>query len=148
MKYLIYACIVLLACLLTYCGTEHFREVPEPEIREVEKQVIKEKIVLKEVEVIKWKTEKGKIVYRTKFDTLATIDTVYIELAKCDSIVKLDSLIIAGQDTIIIGKDSLISICESDQAILKKDLKRQRRKNFFTQAGAGVAIILTILLIK
>jgi hypothetical protein len=136
MKYLTYILIGLLCCLLTYCGTEYFHK---PVV--IEKKVIQEKIIEKEKEVIKWKEAKSKIHYRTKFDTVATIDTVYAELLKCDTIVKMDSIIIASQDTIIIDQKELISS-------YKKDLKREKRKTFFTKVVAGVAIIVTILLVK
>lgn len=104
-----------------------------------EQNHLQEKIITKETEVIKWKAQKGSIEYRTIFDTLATIDTVYKELIKCDSIVKIDSLIIAGQDTIIAEQKELIDISE-------KEGKKQKRKLFFTKVVAGAVVLVTILL--
>jgi hypothetical protein len=121
---------------------------PLPEIPEPKKEAIKEEIAVKEKEVTKLKEEKGKIVYRAVFDTLATIDTLYIELIKCDSVVKIDNVIIADQDTIIAGKDSIIAICESDNTTLKRDIKKQKRKNLLTKIGAGVVIVAAILLAR
>jgi hypothetical protein len=143
MKYLTHLLCFLIGCLLTYCGTEHFK--PIPEVREIEKEVIKEKITTKEVEVLKLKESKSKIVYRTLFDTMATMDTIYVELIKCDSVVKIDSVIIQEQDTIIIDQKELIQAVETDNTVLKSDLKKQRRKNFLTKVVAGLAIVVTIL---
>lgn len=139
MKYLPYILIAILCCLVTYCVTDHYAGVGK--VVEVPKEVIKEKIITKEKEVIKWKEAKSKIVYRTKFDTLATIDTVYAELQKCDTIVKMDSIIISKQDTIIVDQKELIDT-------YKKDLKKEKRKDLLTKIGAGVAIVIAILLVK
>ncbi len=103
--------------------------------------IIKDSIITKEVEVIKWKKLKGEIKYITVFDTLATIDTVLVELIKCDSVVKLDDKIIAGDSSIIKDQKDLIELKE-------KDLKREKRKTLFTKVVAGVAIVVTILLVK
>jgi hypothetical protein len=146
MKYLTHALIFLLGGLLAYCGTEHFK--PMPEVVEIEKEVIKEKIVTQEKEVVKWKAQKDKIVYRTKFDTLATIDTVYIELIKCDSIGKIDSSLIASQDTIIVDQKKLIANCEANTQVLKKEIKKEKRKGLLTKIGAGIIIFLTIIAVK
>jgi hypothetical protein len=147
MKYLSHILVFLLGCLLTYCGTEQFKE-PCPEYVESKQvEVIKEKIVVKEKEVIKWKEKKGSIIYTTKFDTLATIDTIYVELLKCDSIVKIDSQIIFIQDTIIADQKEAITLGEIENASLKNEVKKQKRKNIITRFGAGI-IIVAILLLK
>jgi hypothetical protein len=146
MKYLPYILIAILCCLLTYCATDHFRDTGN--VIEVPKEVIKEKIIIQEKEVIKWKEAKSKIVYRTKFDTLATIDTVYAELKKCDTIVKVDSIIIAKQDTIIVGQKELIQNCENQLKSLNSKINKEKRKTLLTKIGAGIAIIITILLVK
>lgn len=145
MKNLLYIlCLMLffaLGCIAIECTHK-----PITAAQDEPKEIIKEKIVEKEKEVIKWKEKKGKIIYRTKFDTLATIDTLYIELIKCDSIVKIDSIIIADQDTIIKDQKQVINIVEKSNESLKKDLKKEKRKSLLTKIGAGVAIIITIIL--
>lgn len=108
----------------------------------------KQKIGTIKVEVVKLKEGKTKIIYRTKFDTLATIDTVYAELQKCDTIVKIDSIIIQKQDTIIFKQEELIDTIEKNNDSLKKDLKKQKRKLVFTKILAGAIIILTIIATK
>lgn len=143
MKILSYILVFLLGGLVSYCGTEHFHK---PEIIEVEKEVIKEKIIEKEKEVVKWKEKKAKIVYTTIFDTLVTKETIYAELQKCDTIVKIDSVIIASQDTIILDQKQVISIIESDNLELKKQVKKEKRKNLFTKIGAGIVIVAILLL--
>jgi len=107
---------------------------------------------------------KTKIVYRTKFDTLATIDTVYIELVKCDSIVRLDSIIIGKQshqiksmyevinlqDSVDFKKDTLILNKDSDIKALKKEVRKQKRKVVVTKIVAvlAVAVIIVVSLIQ
>jgi hypothetical protein len=166
-KYLTHALFFILGCLLTYCGTEHFK--PIPEVREIEKEVIKEKIITKEKEVDLLKEEKKGITYKTTFkglkptkdssskeiicDTIkvdcdSLANEIYVELIKCDSIVKLDSAIIQAQDTIIIAQKELIADCEQDNTILKSDLKKQKRKNFFTKVAGVVVVAITVLLMR
>lgn len=113
----------------------------EPKTDPQKQVVIEEKIVEKEKEVVKWKKQKETIKYVTKFDTIVNKEIIYKELLKCDSIVKIDSAIIAGQDTIISDQKELIAISE-------KEIKKQKRKLLFTKIGAGVVIVATILLAK
>jgi hypothetical protein len=108
---------------------------------EPQKPIIEEKIVEKEVEVVKWKAQKEKIIYTVKFDTVVTKEIIYKELLKCDSIVKIDSVIIAGQDTIIAEQKELLTISE-------KEIKKQKRKLLFTKVVAGAVIVATLLLVK
>jgi hypothetical protein len=105
------------------------------------------KIEYKEKEVIKWKEQKERIKYITKFDTLVTVEIVYKELIKCDSIVKIDSAIIAGQDTIIVDQKELIALSEAEKEKLTKEVKKQKRKTLITKIGSGI-IIVGVLLLK
>jgi hypothetical protein len=140
MKYLSHILVGLLVFLLTYFSMNRCTEYKP--IVEIQKEiVIKDSIITKEKEVIKWKKLKGEIKYDTIFDTLTTKETIYINLIKCDSVVKVDNIIIADQDTIIEKHKTLIELKE-------KEIKRQKRKTFFTKVVAGVAIIVTILLLK
>ncbi|HET6224677.1 MAG TPA: hypothetical protein VFF27_00265 [Bacteroidia bacterium] len=107
----------------------------------VHTHTIQDKIVTEEKEVVKWKAQKEKIIYTTKFDTIVTKEIIYRELLKCDSIVKIDSSIIAGQDTIIADQKELIALSE-------KEVKKQKRKLVFTKVVAGAVIVATILLVK
>jgi hypothetical protein len=110
-------------------------------------EVIKERVIVREKEVIKWKEKKAEIHYRTKFDTLVTIDTVYKELIKCDSVVRIDSVIIAVQDTIIRDQKEVINILETDNQAQKKEVKRQKRIALITKIISGVAIVVSIILL-
>ncbi len=112
------------------------------------KDSIKQKIDTIKVEVIKLKEAKAKIVYHTKFDTLATIDTVFIELIKCDSIVKIDSNIIQDQDTIIFTQDELVNDLNIENDSLKKKIKKQKRKLILTKILTGAIILITIFVAK
>jgi phosphate uptake regulator len=67
------------------------------------------------------------------------VDTLYVELLKCDSIVKIDNRIIASQDTIIADQKELI-------AINVKEIKKQKRKILFTKIGSGIIIVAVLLL--
>lgn len=111
-------------------------------------EVIKSRIDTIEVEVVKLKQAKTKIIYRTIFDTLATIDTVLIELKKCDTIVKIDSVIIKDQETIIEGQEDVIGLIETDNKALQKQIKKEKRKLILTKIGAVAVIILTIIAVK
>jgi predicted nucleic acid-binding Zn ribbon protein len=137
----------VLGILLFYWGSIYF-EKPIPVIDHQKETIIKDSIIYQEKEVIKWKKAKSEIRYITEFDTLATIDTVLVELIKCDSAVKIDSNIIAGQDTIIVKQKELIALSEAEKEALKKEIKRQKRKTLFTKVVAGVVIVVTILLLK
>jgi hypothetical protein len=137
----------IIGILLFYCGLEYF-EKPIPVVDHKKETIIKDSIIYREKEVIKWKKLKGEIKYDTIFDTLATKETIYINLIKCDSVVKIDNKIIKADSSIKAGKDSLISICEFDKEALKKQVKREKRKTLFTKVVAGVAIVVTILLLK
>ncbi len=111
-------------------------------------EVIRDSIIVREKEVIKWKEKKGRIIYKTKFDTLATFDTVYIELIKCDSIVEIDNRIIANQDTIIQQQTEMIGLEEAEIDSLNKDLKKEKRKLLISKIIAGVGLLLTLILVK
>jgi len=116
------------------------------EIHDTIKQV-EYKISLKEKEVIKWKQAKEKIVYKTKFDTIATIDTVYIELIKCDSVVKIQDSIIVKQDTIILDQNQIIELQKEVEKQHKKENRKLKRKLFFTKVVAVVVVAGLITLI-
>src|SRR5436190_22128017 len=130
MRYFIIALLVLTIILLFWNGCA---KKANPIIRIIPVEVIKEKIVTIEKEVVKWKDQKTKIIYKTHFDTLATIDTVIVELIKCDSIVKIDALIIAGQDSIIVDKNIIISGFEAEQQEHEKEVKQIKKKLLFTK---------------
>jgi hypothetical protein len=137
----------IIGILLFYCGLEYF-EKPIPVVDHKKETIIKDSIIYQEKEVIKWKKAKSEIHYVTEFDTLATIDTVIVELIKCDKEVKADNKIIKADSIIIAGKDSLLSFAEAEKEALKKQVKREKRKTLFTKVVAGVAIVVTILLLK
>lgn len=92
--------------------------------------------------VEKLKVLRGKIEYRTKFDTLATIDTVLIELLKADTIIKLDTKIIARQDTIIAYQGRIIEFQGDSIEVLNNNLKKEKKK---VKIWKGIAAIFAIL---
>ncbi len=94
--------------------------------------------------VTKLKIQKGKIEYRTKFDTLATIDTVLIELLKADTIIKLDNRIIAGQDTIIAYQGRIIEFQGDSIKELNDDLKKEKRKVKIFKVATVAALLLNL----
>jgi hypothetical protein len=179
MKYLSHILVFLLGCLLTYCGTEEFKE-PCPQYVESPKvDSIKKKIEVKEKEVEVLKEEKKGITYTTKFkgfkpkkkaidtvkavsqnnesdtlppdsgkvdcDSLAQI--IYDNLLKCDTSNQISDKIIANQDSIIADQKEVITLGEIENASLKNEVKKQKRKNIITRFGAGI-IIVAILLLK
>ncbi len=174
MKYLTYLLFFLIGCLVSFCGTEYFKE-PCPQYVESPKvDSIKKKIEVKEKEVEVLKEEKKGITYTTSFkgfkpkkpkdnttcnthdsttnyrdnsrcDSIA--DVIYDNLLKCDSIVKIDSSIIFIQDTIIADQKEVIKLNEIENKGLKNEVKKERRKNLLTRFGAGI-IIVAILLLK
>jgi hypothetical protein len=103
-----------------------------------------------------------KIVYRTKFDTLATIDTVFIELVKCDSVVNiLDSAVVGlkkesgflknaliKSETEGLIKDSIIVSKTEENAILAKENnrleKRVKRTSFVNKVLVGIIAVLSV----
>lgn len=105
--------------------------------------VVKERIKIETKEVVKWKQAKDKIEYVMKFDTLATIDTVIVELIKCDQEVKIDSIIISDLDSIVASQD--IELKFKDKLIKenKKTARKEKRKAFF--AGLGIGYVLGLL---
>lgn len=107
--------------------------------------IVKTKIVTEMKEVIKWKEAKDKIKYRTTFDSTDSIKNVLVNLKKCDTIVKIDSIIIYKQDTIIVQKDAIIF--QQDELVddLYKKVKKEKRKLLFTKIIAGVIIVFTIV---
>jgi hypothetical protein len=98
--------------------------------------------------IIHLKEKKAKIIYRTKFDTLATIDTVYIELIKCDSIVQIDAKIITGQDSLIYDLGQVIKAYDTINVAQKQIIiegekahKKEVRKLKTTHKIKGAIII-------
>lgn len=168
MRVLSYVLVFLIGGLVSYCGTEYFKS-PCPEYVEVKADSIKTKIEAKEKEVEVLKEKKKGISYTTSFkgfkplamakdtmdkhtmanhgqdcDTMAQV--IYVELLKCDSMVKIDDVIIANQDTIIADQKKVISIVEADNGKLKKEVKKQKRKTLLTKIGSGIVIVAVILL--
>jgi hypothetical protein len=170
MKNLSYLLIFLLGCLVSYCGTEYFKEPCPQYVESKHVDSIKAKIDVKEKEVSILKEEKKGIAYTTSFkgfkpkipvghpkdsvvgdtvpsdcDTMAQV--IYIELLKCDTINKISDKIIDNQDTIIADQKEIITLNEMENAGLKNEVKKERRKNILTRFGAGI-IIVAILLLK
>jgi hypothetical protein len=151
----------IIGVLFSY-GVYNYFETPCSENQADHQKVkdIKTKIEGKAKEVDSLKEVKKKIKYTTNFpelkpDSISTIKDcdsiapiIYYNLIKCDSVVKIDSNIIASQDTIIVKQKELIELSEAEKEALKKDLKREKRKTLFTKVVAGVAIVVTILLVK
>jgi len=111
--------------------------------------VVKERIKIEKQEVVKWKQAKSEIHYVTHFDTLATIDTVIVELIKCDQVVKIDSNIIESQDSVIAKQDQMIDLKDGQAKEVKKAARKDKRKAFFKGVVTGaltVGIIIVYLI--
>lgn len=107
--------------------------------------VVKEHIKVEKQEVVKWKQAKTEIHYTTHFDTIATIDTVIVELIKCDQIVKIDSNIIEAQDSVIANQDHLITLKDKEAKEEKKAMRKSKRKAFFRGVGVGALAVGAII---
>lgn len=104
-------------------------------------------------EVSYLKSKRSKIVYKKEFDTLATIDTVIVELVKCDSVVAIGDSIIEKQSEQIetIGdaltesenaqviQDSLLKIKELEVSKQQKKLTKVKTNNTIK---TGIIVIL------
>lgn len=145
MRYYIIGLLTFLLIIILWDGCE---KKPEIIIKIDTIEVIKHKVDTLEKQVIKWKEQKTKIVYKTYFDTLATIDTVFIELIKCDSIIKIDSVIIAKQDTIIQDQALIIAGFEAEKEEYEHEIKKGKRKLLLTKVLVGAVILCTILFVK
>jgi hypothetical protein len=120
----------------------------------------KSKITHDTIKIIEYKKAKEKIVYRTHFDTLVQVDTVIKELIKCDSVVQIDAKIITAQDstiydlgnvikaydTINVEQSKVIALKDSENKATKKELRKVKRKLFFTRV-AGVFVLVGVILI-
>lgn len=95
--------------------------------------------------VEKLKTLRGKIEYRTKFDTLATVDTVLIELLKADTIIKIDTKIIARQDTIIAYQGRIIEFQGDSIEVLNSDLKKEKKKVKIFKVTTVAVLLLNLI---
>lgn len=165
MKYLIGAIIAFLVFLAGYMVGQNDRGSC-PEYKEPKTEAIKEEIVEKGKEVEELKEHKNGISYTTKFsgfkpkkDSIGKVDTIkvdcdslandiYDNLLKCDTANQISTKIIANQDTIIADQKKVITIVESDNSALKKDLKKQKRRNAITKIVAVVVIVCSIVLVR
>jgi hypothetical protein len=107
--------------------------------------VVRQKIKTQTDTVTKYKTLKGKIEYRTNFDTLATIDTVLIELLKADTIIKYSDRIIKGQDTIIAYQSRIIEFQGDSIEVLNDDLKKEKKKVKIFKVTTIAALLLNLV---
>lgn len=121
---------------------------------------LKDKVTHDTIIVTKYKQAKSNIVYRTRFDTLVQVDTVIKELIKCDSVVQIDAKIITAQDstiydlgnvikaydTINVEQGNVIALNNLENKATKKELKKVKRKLFFTRV-AGVLILTGVIII-
>jgi hypothetical protein len=99
--------------------------------------------------------KRDRIIYRTTFDTLATIDTVLVELYKCDSVKKYSDTALVNRNEKIEDlthaltesenvndlKDSLIEFKDKKLIESKKDITRVKANNTLK---AGIIVILNI----
>ncbi len=136
-NYLIIALAAIVAILATLKACEKSPEDPQIKAIHDTIQVVKEKIVEKEKEVVKWKQAASKIRYVKEFDTLATFDTVYVELIKCDSSNAIKDIVIADQDTIINDQKVVIAKREEELKLEKKAAKRKIRRAFLAGVATG-----------
>jgi len=169
--YILFFILGFVACNLTTCENEPVT-VDNTKLAETytalthankEKEFYKKQAESKDKSYKELDKKKSKIVYRTKFDTLATIDTVVVELIKCDSVAKISDIIIDNRnekiqslvnalnacDTVQIIQSEIIESKDKDLKATKKALSKEKRKLFFTRVGVvagGVALILVLAL--
>lgn len=112
-------------------------------------------------EVSYLKSKRSKIVYKKDFDTLATIDTVIVELIKCDSVVAISDTIIEKQEEQIETITDALNESENIQVIqadiikekdieiskTKKELKKEKTKLILTKVG-GIIIIAGVIILS
>lgn len=103
------------------------------------------KIVLPESDSI---TPKSVLQENETGDKDSLLNEVYNNLLECDTTNKINESIIDGQDSIITGQKELIETYEGETKSLLKEIKKEKRKNLITKIGAGIAIVITILLVK
>lgn len=123
-----------------------------------EKELYKKQAESKDKAYKELEKKKSKVVYRTKFDTLATIDTVVVELIKCDSVAKISDTMIDNRNEKIQALVNALNACDTAQVIqseiieskdkdlkaTKKALRKEKRKLFFTRIGIVAGGILLI----
>lgn len=109
-------------------------------------KVLEVKTVEIEKEVVKWKTAKSRVHYVTKFDTLATIDTVIVELIKCDQVVKIDSVIIDKLDSLVSTQKIELNFKDQEIKENKKVTRKAKRKAFFNGVAVGAAAVVAVLI--
>lgn len=128
-NWLILILLIAVACMWSMhsCRPQPVREIHDT-IRLIEK-----KIYHRDSVIVKYKERAERIVYRTRFDTIATIDTVLVELIKCDSAVHIRDTIIIAQDSTIRDLKGVVELHKKDKEIAKKDARKERRK----EAGKG-----------
>ena len=166
-------CFILgfVVCSLTTCENDPVTITDNTKVAELythlnhvnkSKELFKKQAEILTKQVDSLKAHKAKIVYRTKFDTLATIDTVIIELIKCDSVVKVSDSVIVKQDEKSQAlaealsesekaqdiQNELIDTKDKDLKYTKKLLRKEKRKLLFTRIGivVGAAALIVILL--
>lgn len=142
-NYLLIVFGLVIVCFLALKACEQPAMTPKELLIHDTIKVLETKIVETKKELVKWKQAKAKIEYVTTFDTLATIDTVIVELIKCDREVNIDSIIIADLDSVIASQD--IELKFKDKLIKdnKKTNSKEKRKAFF--AGIGIGYVLGVL---
>lgn len=139
-----YLIIVILVGWIVY-DFDGCRQSGNPEQLKDTVYVLKKRIETRIDTVTKWKSAKGKIVYRTQFDTLATIDTVLIELYKADTIIKIDNRIIQAQDSIITDQSLIIGSLECEVEGQKQQVKKEKKKVLLWKGIAVLGFALNLL---
>ena len=162
--------IVFVTCSLTRCENEPVTITDNTKVAELytqlnhankAKELFKKEAQILNKQVDSLKARKAKIVYRAKFDTLATIDTVIVELIKCDSVVKVSDSIIIKQDeksqALVEALNEsekaqeiqveLLDTKDKDLKYTKKLLRKEKRKLLFTRIGIVVATVALIVIL-
>lgn len=173
-KYYEYIALVILGLILGYLlfhGSESIKYIRDKKkeaelylsLKVSDQKVanLKNDMILKDKQVAILSNKRNKIHYITKFDTLATIDTVIVELVKCDSVVVLlDSIEsiqnLKQQDCVNalnevenkgLKKDTLLLGFQEENKSLAKENKKLKRKIILTKIGSVALVIGTIVLI-
>ena len=142
--------VFIFACILNTCENEpqmsDFKLIGQKHaiIHDTIK-TIEYRVAEKQIQVIKWKEG----ISRIKYDTVRTnsVDTLYINLIKCDSVGHIQDSIITKQDTIITDQATIIKLQKEIEKDNKKENRKLKRKLLFTKIGSVLVIVGIITLI-
>jgi hypothetical protein len=136
--------VFIFACILNTCDREpqmsDFKPIGEKHaiIHDTIK-TIEYRVDTNKKKVKKWKHQKERIKYDTIY--VNSVDTLYINLIKCDSVANIQDSIISKQDTIITDQATIIELQKEIEKDNKKENRKLKRKLLFTKVGAVLIVV-------